>query len=278
MGLNLNVVGKERGPVPFVYDENAVILYALGIGATTEEIDFVYEKNLKVFPTFAVATFMSLFPQINEDLMVNMQSLLHMEQRIVLHRPIPPSGVIYNTMVCSSIYDRGEKGAVMNIDIQGRDGKGVLVFESRVVQLDRSAGNFGGESPPKKERVFPPEGMKPDFQEQYETSGNQHAIYRLSGDKNLLHIDPDFARKSGFDRPILHGLCTFGYAVRAVVHGVCGSDPARFRSLNIRFTNVVYPGETLMTEGWRIKENTYFVQTKTEDGKLVLGNGMAEVV
>ena len=132
-----------------------------------------------------------------------------------------------------------------------RDENGDLLFENKAVVVDRSAGNFGGDRGPKSEIVVPPERREPDFQVEYTTTKDQCALYRLSGDKNPLHIDPEFAGKGGFDRPILQGLCSFGFSGRAILHSVCGSDPARFKSFSVRFMNVVYPGDTLITEGWK---------------------------
>ncbi len=122
----------------------------------------------------------------------------------------------------------------------------------------------------------PPGGTPPDFQVTYTTSPEQAALYRLSGDKNPLHIDPHFARKAGFDRPILHGLCTFGMAGRAVLHRLCGSDPNRFKALSARFTDVVFPGETLITEGWKRDDHSYVIQTRTPEGRVVMADGLAE--
>ena len=102
-------------------------------------------------------------------------------------------------------------------------------------------------------------------------------MYRLSGDKNPLHIDPEFARQSGLDKPILMGLCTFGFAGRAVLHSICGSDPARFKSFSVRFTGMVLPGDTLTTEGWETDSGTHIVRCKTQDGRVVLDNATAEV-
>ncbi len=149
-------------------------------------------------------------------------------------------------------------------------------FDNKVVLVDRSSGNFGGDRGPKTAPIVPPEGLDPDFSVSFTVPPDQAAIYRLSGDKNPLHIDPDFARKARFDRPILHGLCSFGYAGRAVLHSVCGSDPARLRSFSVRFTNVVFPGDTLTTRGWETDQaGTYIVQTTNQEGKVVLGNAMA---
>ena len=126
--------------------------------------------------------------------------------------------------------------------------------------------------------AVPPEGQEPDFLVEHTIPPNQAALYRLSGDKNPLHIDPGFARKAGFDRPILHGLCAYGYAGRAILHNACGSNPARLRSFSVRFTNVVYPGDTLTTRGWKVDGGeSLIVQTTNQDGKVVLGNALAEI-
>jgi len=240
-------------------------------------LDFVYEKDLKVFPTFAVIPFMpSLIPLVGMA-NLNLFTVLHGEQKIILHKPIPPKGTLISTAVCTSMYDKGDKGAVLNLDIESRDADGNLLFENKSVIFDRSGGNFGGDRGPKTEKISPPEGKSPDFSVAYETSPNQALLYRLSGDKNPLHIDPEFAKMGGFDTPILHGLCTYGFAGRAILHSVCGSDPKKLKSFAVRFMGVVFPGETLITEGWKVENGKYIVQTRTQDGRVVLGNGVAEV-
>lgn len=279
MALNLDLIGKQIGPVPFTYGPDTLILYALGIGAGVEELDFVYEKNLKVFPTFAVIPFIpSFLASFVRESGLNLQAVLHGEHKIVLHRAIPVSGTIHTTTICESIYDKGDKGAMLNVGFETRDGNGDLLFENKAVIVDRSAGNFGGDRGPRSELSAPPEGQAPDFRVEHSTSSDQAALYRLSGDKNPLHIDPDFARKGGFDRPILQGLCTFGFAGRAVLHRLCESDPGRLKSFSVRFMNVVFPGDTLITEGWKTAPGSYIIQTKTRDGRVALGNGRAEIV
>jgi acyl dehydratase len=102
-------------------------------------------------------------------------------------------------------------------------------------------------------------------------------LYRLTGDMNPLHIDPEFARLGGLDAPILHGLCTYGYAGRAILHSICNGDPANLKSFGVRFMGVTFPGETLITEGWKLNDKNYIITTKTQDGRLILGNGTAEL-
>ena len=279
MTLNLDIIGKKSEPVPFVYDRDTVILYALGIGAGADEIDFIYEKNLKVFPTFAVIPTMPiLLSSFLEKTGINLFALLHGEHKIILHRPIPVEGTLSSNVVCDSIYDKGDKGAVVNATIETRDGDGALLFENKAVLVDRSAGNFGGERGPKFQPVDPPAGKAPDFRVETVAAPNQAALYRLSGDKNPLHIDPEFAAMGGFDRPILHGLCSYGFAGRAILHSLCNGDPARLKSFAVRFVNVVYPGDTLITEGWRTEvDGTFIVRTTNQDGRIILGNALAEI-
>ena len=278
MALNLDMVGKKMDPEPFTYDEDNVILYSLGIGAGVEELDFVYEKNLRVFPTFAVTPFIpSLFSSFVPRTKLNLLAVLHGEHTIMLHRPIPTSGTIHTTTKWDSVYDKGDKGAILNISFETRDVNGALLFENKAVIVDRSAGNFGGDRGPKSEIITPPEGKTPDFRFEYATTTEQAALYRLSGDRNPIHIDPGFAKKGGFHGPILHGLCTFGFAGRAILYGACDGDTSRFKSFSARFLNVVFPGDTLITEGWNVDRGRYIIQTSTPDGSIVLGNAAAEV-
>lgn len=277
MALNLDLIGKKTEKIPFSYDRDAVILYALGIGAGVDELDFVYEKNLKVFPTYAVIPLVPCMIQLIADLGIHLPAMLHGEQKIIVHGAIPPSGTVYTSGVWDSVYDKGDKGAVLNINLTTHDQSDQLMFENKVVLIDRSAGNFGGDRGPPTGRFDPPEGKPPDFRVEYPTSRDQAALYRLSGDKNPLHIDPEFAKKGGLERPILHGLCTFGHAGRAILHCVCGSDPARFKSFAARFMDIVFPGDTLITEGWKLENGRYVLRVQTTEGKIVLGNAVAEV-
>ena len=140
-----------------------------------------------------------------------------------------------------------------------------------------SGGNFGGERGPKVEKIMPPEGRHPDFTVDYHVPLNQAALYRLNGDKNPLHIDPEFAALGGFEKPVLHGLCTYGYTGRAILHSICGSDPSRFKTFIARFMGVVFPGDTLTIQGWKAGSKKYIIQTKNQKNVIVLGNALVEV-
>lgn len=278
MAINTDIIGKTFGPVSHAYGRDDVILYALGIGAGTDEIDFIYEKNLKVFPTFAAVRFMPIFlSSFVGPSNVNLYAVLHGEHKIIAHGPIPVSGTVHDTFTCDAIHDKGDKGALFHLTVETRDENGALLFENKAVFMDRSAGNFGGERGPKAELIEPPGGKSPDFRVEHVIPENQAALYRLSGDKNPLHIDPEFAAIAGFDRPILHGLCSFGHAGRAVLRSVCDGDPARLKSLSVRFVSVAFPGDTLVTEGWRASSGRYLLRTVNQDGKIILGNAVAEV-
>jgi acyl dehydratase len=238
----------------------------------------VYEKNLKVFPSFCVVPGSAEVSDWHMLVGINMKQLLQLSHEIELYGPIPPSGTLYTTTIYNPVYDLGDSGALIHMTVETTDEEGTLLFINRCTLLDRSAGNFCGEQAPQLQPKNPPNGQAPDFQVEYSTSHNQAALYRLSGDKNLMHIDPDFAHSGGFNRSILHGLCTFGFSCRAVLHQLCQGDPPRLRFFSANFVGVVYPGETLITQGWCIEKNEYIIQTKTEDGRLVMDNGSAVII
>ncbi len=206
MALDLNVMGIKSDPIAFTYTEDDVILYALGVGSGAEELDFVYEKNLKVLPTFAVIPLMPIIFQFVEAANVNLKGLLHGDHKIVLHKKIPRNGTMYSNWQWTSVYDKGDRGALFSLHSETRNEKSELIFENFLTGWDRTAGNFGGEPGPKNEKRVPPSGVKSDFRVEYRTSPSQAALYRLSGDKNPLHIDPEFARKSGSGRTDPHGI------------------------------------------------------------------------
>jgi len=278
MAINTSVIGKEIEGQPFTYTKQMAIIYALGIGAGPDELSFIYEKNLKVFPTFGIVPVVASFAELLEKtLNLNMSAVVHGEQHITSHKPLAPSGTIKTTAIVNSIYDKGDNGAVVNISSRGINENGELLFEARAAIIDRSGGNFGGDRGPKVQNIATPEGNAPDFEITEQTAENQAAIYRLIGDKSPLHIDPDFAKAVGFKKPLLQGLCTYGFTYRAVLKALCKGDISLLKSFGGRFKDVVFPGDNLITKGWKLENGSYTIQTETSDGRVVIGNGLAEL-
>jgi acyl dehydratase len=277
MPIHLSAVGKKLGAVTHTYTERDVMLYALGVGAGTDELQFTYDRDLKVLPTFAVIPAFPAMMNLGGAMDVNPAMVLHGEQRIELHGPIPTSGTITTTPTVKAVYDK-VKGAVVVVETDSVDGRGTLLFRNTSSIFVRGEGGFGGDRGPSGARNLPPD-RKPDAQVSMKTLPQQALIYRLSGDMNPLHADPDFAKMGGFDRPILHGLCTFGHAGRAVLQAFCGNDPARMKAFEVRFSGVVFPGETIVTDMWRTSPGTVVLVARTaERGEAVLSSAAAEIV
>jgi acyl dehydratase len=277
MAIRLDLVGKASPPATYRYTAKDAILYALGVGARADELDYLFEKNgPRVLPTFAVIPSFQSLVEITSNLGVPPETLLHGEQRIRLHRPLPPAGELSTVTEVKGIYDKG-KGALILIEARTADERGEPLLDSWSSVFARGAGGFGGERGPEAHKADPPEGKPPDFSMREQTSPEQALLYRLSGDLNPLHASPEFARRGGFDRPILHGLCTYGFAGRAFLRHACGGDATRFRSFAARFAGVVYPGDALTTEGWQVEPGRWVLRTRTQDDRIVLANALAEV-
>jgi acyl dehydratase len=277
MAIDLSAIGKPLGPANYEYTDRDVMLYALGIGATTaDELGFVYEKNLKVFPTFAVIPGFQIMMSIGQVLTFNAMMLLHGEQRIDLKAPIPTKGKLTSAGKISAIYDKGS-GAVVIIDSETKDEAGTVLFTNTSSVFLRGEGGFGGDRGPSAGGKNVPPERAPDHTVEHKTSVDQATLYRLSGDRNPLHIDPDFAKMAGFDKPIIHGLCTFGHVGRAILHSCCGGDPAKLKDFEVRFSGVVFPGETIVTQIWRDGNRALVHATTKERGEAVISNAAATI-
>jgi acyl dehydratase len=274
MPVDLAMVGKKLQPSEFTYEERDVMLYALGVGA--DELQFTYERDLKVLPTFGVIpAFPSLFAT-RSGMSVNPMMILHGEQRIELYGPIPTRGTLTTTPSIRAIYDKG-KGALLVVDAETVDDHGKLLFKNTFGTFARGEGGFGGERGPSGPKNVPPD-RKPDSVVEMATLPQQALIYRLSGDRNPLHADPDFAKMAGYDRPILHGLCSFGHVGRAVLRTFCDMEPTRLKALEVRFSGVVFPGETIITELWKNGPGELIVQAKTKErGEVVISAASATI-
>ncbi|MFZ5868002.1 MAG: MaoC/PaaZ C-terminal domain-containing protein [Thermodesulfobacteriota bacterium] len=276
--IRLDLIGKKYGPIPFKYTWKDVVLYALGIGAQTDELPFIYENakgGLRVFPSFGTVMGTGLWTKFFGDMDVDHSRFIHGEQAVKLYRPIPPEGTVLVEGGIVDIYDKG-KGAfiVWRMKVMTEGGEPLVQTESGIFY--RGEGGFGGDPGPKAEALDPPEGVAPSFTASYFVPGNQAALYRLNGDPNPLHLDPEFAQMGGFPRPIVHGLCTYGFAVRAILHKACDSNVARFREFKARFSGVVFPGDTLLTEGWKGTDGRYLIRCSTKRG-VVLSHAYAMV-
>ena len=270
--LGPDVVGLELAPTQFSYEERDTMLYALGVGA--KELDFIFERGLKALPTFAVIPAFPALMGLSAAVDINPVMILHGEQGFRIQKQIPSSGQLTTAGKVTGVYDKG-KGALVTIETTTKDGGGDVVFTNTSGIFIRGAGGFGGERGPEAGNAAP--DRAPDKSVEMPTLDIQAAIYRLSGDRNPLHIDPAFAKMAGFDRPILHGLCTFGHVGRAVLAEYCGNEPARFVSMSVRFSGVVYPGETIITDMWDAGSGKVLVSARTQDGRAVISNAAVEV-
>jgi acyl dehydratase len=208
-----------------------------------------------------------------EDLNINPMMIIHGEQRVRIHGALPPNAMVTTEATVGGIYDKGS-GALVDLEFQSSvDGK--LLFENVVSMFVRGEGGFGGERGPKGDKVAPPD-RAPDRRVEIQTERRQALAYRLSGDWNPLHADPDIAKAAGFERPILHGLCTFGCTTRAILRELCDNDPEAIRSMAVRFVSPVLPGDLLTVELWT-EGKKVFVEVKNESGAVVLSNGVFEL-
>jgi acyl dehydratase len=263
MPVDLNAVGKHLEQSTYEYGEREVMLYALGVGAGSDDLQFVYERDLRVLPTFGVIpAFPALF-SMGSVMDVNPVMVLHGEQRLELRGPIPTRGKLTTTPKIAAIYDKG-KGALIVIEAETVDERGEVLFINTFGAFARGEGGFGGERGPSGPRNEPPD-RPADATVEMRTIPQQALIYRLSGDMNPLHADPEFAKMAGYDRPILHGLCTFGHVGRAVLQTYCDNDPARFTNFEVRFSGVVFPGETIVTEMWKENANRIIVRAQVRE-------------
>lgn len=275
MPIDLSAIGKKLGSVTHTYTERDVMLYALGVGCGTDDLAFTYERELKVLPTFAVIPSFPAMLNLGGAMQVNPAMVLHGEQAIEVPAPIPTEGTVVTTPMIEAVYDK-VKGAVIVVRTESVDSKGKVLFRSRSSIFVRGEGGFGGDRGPSGASNVPPD-RAPDKSISYKTLPNQALIYRLSGDMNPLHADPQFAAMGGFDKPILHGLCTYGHAGRAVLAAYCDNDPSRLKSFAVRFSGVVFPGETITTDMWQTEPGKIVVTARTERGENVLTSALAEV-
>lgn len=267
------------------YSDRETMLYALSVGMGQDPMDhdelpFVFEKNLKALPSLSTVICWddSWTPRTG----INYVMVVHGEQRITIHKPMPASGRVKSKVRIRDVFDKGAgKGAIMLVENTITDAaSGEKLVTLLSTTFARGDGGFGGparrpEDLPPKPHVIPE--RQPDAGVTLKTQPNQALFYRLCGDRNPLHAEPAFAAAAGFPRPILHGLCTYGIAVRAVVKAACDHDPARIADINARFTAPVFPGETIHTEIWRDGNIVSFRARVMERDAIVLDHGRVEL-
>jgi acyl dehydratase len=264
------------------YSQRDSMLYALGLGLGFEQLDpaelrFVYEKELAVFPTMAVVLghpgpWMTQ-PQVG----VNMIKVLHAEQHLEIHQPLPASGAVIAKNRVQEVIDKGaDKGALIVTErkLYDRD-SGDCYCTQKSVAFARGDGGFGGPVTAGEPPAQIPD-REPDYVIDIPVSTQAALLYRLSGDYNPLHADPSIAQKAGFDRPILHGLASYGVAARALLSAFPDKDPADLKRFGLRFSAPVFPGETIETSIWQEAGQLAFRSRVAARDKVVLNNGYAE--
>ncbi len=288
--IDLDVAAKATLELESSYDERDVSLYALGIGAARDpmdstELNYVYELggNFQVLPTYGV------MPQSNAMLAAaktgglalpgmnfGFDRLLHGEQYTEIKRPLPPKAKLKHTFKVKHAYDKAPN-AVVTFAISSTDETGEEIIYNEMTAFVKGAGGWGGDRGPSADINVPPDRAPDAFIEE-KTDANQTLLYRLSGDWNPLHADPAFAKAFGYDRPILHGMCTFGYCGRHVVKAFSDNDPRYFKSIKVRFAKNVFPGETLITKMWKESDTRIIFETSVKErNEVVIKNAAVEL-
>ena len=282
-----DILDQKTAPRTFTYGDKDVMLYALGIGLGRDpmnetELPFVYEKGLKVVPTAATVLASGMrgqagpapqMPEGHRPSQINFLMVVHGEQKVELHKPLPTSGTFTAEGRTVGAYDKGEgKGAVIINETTWKNEAGELVATLTGSTFARGDGGFGGPSEGAPEPHEVPT-RKADFSIDFETREDQALLYRLNGDRNPLHSDPESARRSGFQRPILHGLCTYGITCRAVLQGITNFDPDQIFSHQARFSAPVIPGDTITVDLWQDGKVISFEARVKDRNATVIKNG-----
>ena len=266
--------------VEISYSDKDSILYSLGIGLGNDpmnlnELKYVYENSQSVLPSMAT-NFQYHSPLLLKT-NINFIMVVHGEQRLSITNALPVSGDFIANAKVIGCYDKGPaRGAIIEVETTVKNKKNNEEICKLVsTTFARGDGGFGGPDSPKKE-IFILDG-EPDYVSEVSTKPDQALIFRLSGDYNPLHSDPNFAKAAGFEKPILHGMCTYGIACRSLVNEICENDASKLKRFDCRFSSPVYPGETIITEMWKKDKMIYFNSKVKERDKLVLKNGVSEI-
>jgi acyl dehydratase len=260
MGLKPDAVGTKSQPYTLAYDWRNLVLYALGIGAKRDELDYLYEgRGPKVYPTFAVVPTYDVLMDLLGQSGGSIDRVVHGGQSIRVHAPLPTQGELVTSGVITGVYDLKRMGQLVFATqsfVQGQ-----LIYESEWSLIFLGDGGFGGPRPPKSSVSKVPDGVEPAFTFEETVSPEQALLYRLCGDRNPLHADPAFAALVGFEQgPILHGLATFGFCARALIKSELAGDASRLSALHAQFRKPVWPGEVLRTVGYKATADEYVLK------------------
>ena len=289
-----DILDQRTSARSFSYGDKDVMLYALGIGLGADPMDekelaFVYEKNLKVVPT--AATVLAAggrgssavpgrepppLPANHRQSTMNFLMMLHGEQKVELHKPLPTSGTFIAEGRTVGAWDKGDKGAVVVNETTWTDEKGEKAATLTMSMFYRADGGFGGPTEGQPE-PHPIPSRAPDLSVDVATRPDQALLYRLNGDRNPLHSDPESAKRSGFPRPILHGLCTYGLTCRAVLSSVLDYDAAAILSHQVRFSSPTFPGETITVDIWKDGKDISFEARVKSRNVTVVRNGLTRL-
>ncbi len=292
MPFDLSIIGQQSAPAQHSYTWKDTVLYALGCGAKIDELDYLYEgrgpdglsasvsaagPHQKVLPSFAVVpTFKPMF-----DLLAktggSFANVVHGGQRVLLRKPFAPEGTLSTIARVKGLYDL-RKFTIAHVETETNDASGERVFDTLWTIIFRGEGGFGGQPPPREPSgIDIPKDRAADFRIEEATAREQALLYRLSGDLNPLHADPEFARSVGFEQgPILHGLSTYGHMVRHAAKGACGGDATRLTGFEGSFKRPVWPGDTLVTEGWVVGDGKVALATSVKErSEVVIGSAWA---
>jgi acyl dehydratase len=275
MPMNPEAVGIESEPRTVSWTSKDALLYAVSVGAGTGELQFATENTKdveqQVLPTFPV-----VIPGASSGVSMgtyNPAMIVHGSQSVTLHQPLPVEGTATVVGKIAAMYDKG-KAAVVVTESTATAADGSPLYTTGASIFIRGEGGWGGERGPSGPQNVPPE-RAPDHSVTYQTSPDQALVYRLNGDRNPLHSDPSFAAMGGFDRPILHGLCTYGFTGRALLHALCGSDTKNFKHIAGRFASPVIPGEALTIDAWVIGDGEAVFTTRVGD-RVVIDQGLLQ--
>ncbi len=283
MPVSADLVGTALPDITWSWGWRDAVLYALGVGARPGDgalvnpdadegdLDFILERRgPKVLPTLAVIPGMAALSEVSKVVDLDISRMLHGEQGITLHRPFPASGQVTVRGRIVDVWDKGT-AAVIGVESELIDDDGPIAT-TYASMFAKGYGGFGGERGPDTRSVHQPPDRDPDHVLTDDVRPEQAALYRLSGDRVMLHIDPQFARKAGYPGPFLHGLCTYGFAGRAVLRALCDNEPERLLSMTGRFADLVWMNDRIITKIWELGDGNAIFQAETQNGAIVLSN------